>query len=123
MTNEQVTAIILAVLGGGGATVFWVLFKGRELWRVGRIDSEARTIRNCVKWAERESQRAERYADLLDYWRSRAGELEYIILTAPGLGRAALPTRAPLPPDPEREYQREMRELVDDKEPPATKRR
>lgn len=107
--NERVSGILAIILSTGFAAVLWVIFKGRDLWRTGAQASEAKAIKNLERWAEREEARAERALGLLDYWRTRAAELEYIIITE--LGRDRLPPRLPLPPDPSRVGYSQIQEL------------
>ena len=107
--RDNISGIIAAVLSTGFAAVLWVVFKGRDLWRTGAQASEAKTLRNLERWAEREQDRAERCLDLLDYWRTRSAELEYIVITQ--LGYDKLPARRPLPPDPDKEPRAAVVEL------------
>ena len=91
------------ILAPGAAGFVWALFKGIDLWRNGTSAREARAIKNITDWSERESWNKERALDALDYWRTYAGTLEYIVITK--LGPSHLPIRPPLPPDPPRRSQ------------------
>lgn len=88
------------ILAPGAAGLVWVVFKGTDLWRNGTAAQEARAIRNLEKYADRESFRADRNADLVDYYRDRVGVLEWVIRNE--LGPDKVPARLPLPPMPAR---------------------
>lgn len=101
---------LTVVLAPGAAGFVWVVFKGLDLWRNGTAAQEARAISNLEKYAEREAGRADRNADLADYYRNWAGTLEWVIITTPGLGPGALPPKPPLPePKPRPEVLRNRR--------------
>lgn len=101
---------LTVILAPGAAGFVWVLFKGSDLWRNNTSAQEARAIKNLERYAERESYRADRNQDLLDYYRAWAGSLEWIIRTTPGMGPDKLPTRPPLPePAPRPQSSRDRR--------------
>lgn len=99
---NNVPGWLAVILAPGAAGFVWVVFKGIDLMRNGTAAQEARAIGNLEKFAERESYRADRNQDLLDYYRSWAGTLEWVIRTAPGMGPEAIPVRPPLPEPPPR---------------------
>jgi hypothetical protein len=96
----NVPAWLTVILAPGAAGFVWAVFKGIDLWRNGTATQEARAIKNISDYAERESYRADRNQDLLDYYRSYAGTLEWIIRVQ--LGPEALPLKPPLPEPPPR---------------------
>jgi hypothetical protein len=98
----NIPAWLAVILAPGAAGFVWVLFKGIDLMRNGTATQEARAIKNISNYADRESHRADRNQDLLDYYRSWAGTLEWVIRTTPGMGPELIPTRPPLPEPPPR---------------------
>lgn len=97
---NNVPGWLAVILAPGAAGFVWVVFKGIDLWRNGTAAQEARAIGNLEKFAERESFRADRNQDLLDYYRSWAGTLEWTIRVK--LGPEQIPERPALPPPPPR---------------------
>jgi hypothetical protein len=93
---------LTVILAPGAAGFVWVLFKGLDLWRNNTSAQEARAIKNLERYAEREAYRADRNQDLLDYYRNRAGHLEWVIRTTPGMGPDMVPPAPPLPEPPPR---------------------
>lgn len=99
---NEVSGVIIALLSVGGATFLATLFKGVQQWRNGAQASEARAIVNLERYrdeadarAEREANRADRNQELIDFWRTRAGDLEFIVSRE--LGKDAVPPLPPLP--------------------------
>lgn len=90
------------ILAPGGAAFVWYLAKAIDLIRHGAQVSEARAIKNLERFAEREATRADRLADLVDYWRLYAADCVYAIATHPELGPDSVPKRRTEPPQPPR---------------------
>lgn len=90
------------ILSAGGAAFLLAVFQGLKLWRDGTESREQNAIKGLERWRQQADDRADRYqresewrAVLVDYWRSRAGTLEY------ELGRTGKPV-PPAPPVPTR---------------------
>lgn len=99
---NEVSGILIALLSVGGATFLATLFKGVQQWRNGAQASEARAIVNLEKYrneadarAERAEIRADRNQELIEFWRTRAGDLEFIIVREQG--KDAVPPLPALP--------------------------
>lgn len=97
-------AVLVAVFSVGGAGVIATVFKGINGWRAGAARTEARAIQNLERYRDDADWRASVAShlaaynhDLAEYWRDRAGNAEYLIRTAEGLGPSSVPVAGPIP--------------------------
>lgn len=104
------------LLGGIGMAIF-ALFKGASLWRSGTRTKERDAIEEQRRWHQAlvdRAERAERQMEwkdrIIDWLRSRIGDLEYVIRR--DLGPDAVPE--PRNPYPVRPAELEREEVVVD---------
>ena len=94
------------LLGAGGAGAITAALSGIKMLKEQASKRTERAIEQMEKWKNDAVLDAEWYQDLADYWRSRAGDVEYAARSA-----TALPVIIPDPkPMPVRPPQQRMQE-------------
>ncbi|TCB97590.1 hypothetical protein E0H26_11780 [Micromonospora zingiberis] len=90
-TSEVITAVIAALLGGGGLAFLQAVFSGIGSLRQGARAHERESVRDLSKARDAADDRAARAEADRDFWRNVAGGYAY------QLRRAG---EEPIPPDP-----------------------
>ncbi|GIJ42636.1 hypothetical protein [Micromonospora andamanensis] len=102
-TSEVITAVIAALLGGGGLATIQALFSGVGSLRRGARAHERESVRDLARARDRADDRAARAESDRDYWRQVAGGYAY---------QLRLAGTEPIPPDPVPPSERDRIERV-----------
>lgn len=89
--------ILTLLLGGGAVATIGAFFQGIKSLQNGARAREKETVSSLVKQRKEAWQDRDYANDMLDYWRNRAGIVEYYALR----GGVELPPRPPEPIKPE----------------------
>ena len=87
-----------ALLGGGLVATIGAVFSGIKMLREQGTTRAKGAIADMERWRAAALVDAEYYLDLADYWRDRAGSVEF----AARVGGVDLPAPKPLPERPKR---------------------
>lgn len=87
------------ILGGGGVAFLACLYQGAKMFRDGTDKRITRDMANLEKRIAEAREDADFYQEEADYWRTRAGRLEYVVLKH-GL-QNEVPPPPPLPERPQ----------------------
>ncbi|GGM14395.1 hypothetical protein [Micromonospora yangpuensis] len=90
-TSEVVTAVIAALLGGGGLAFLQALFSGIGSLRSGARAHERESVQDLARARDKADERANRAETDRDFWRNTAGGYAY---------QLRLRGAEPNPPDP-----------------------
>lgn len=79
MSEETVRAIVLALLGTGGATFVWTVVKSFIAWRNSAEGREDKAVARLEQFEKdcREQLQSER--EWGSYWQRRSGQAEYLL--------------------------------------------
>ncbi|WFE41964.1 hypothetical protein [Micromonospora sp. WMMD998] len=76
-TSEVVTAVIAALLGGGGLAFIQAVFSGVSSLRQGARAHERESVQDLARARDKADERANRAESDRDYWRNIAGGYAY----------------------------------------------
>ena len=93
-TSEVITAVIGALLGGGGLAFIQALFTGIGSLKQGARAHERESVQDLARARDKADDRADRAETDRDYWRNVAGGYAYQLRLA---GVAPVPAD-PVPP-------------------------
>jgi hypothetical protein len=97
------TSILIALFSAGGVAFLTACYRAFRDWREGTWKRRDSAVADLEKWRRDADDAREWEALQHQWWRGRAGRLEYVILT--NLGQDALPEKEPYPTRPVSEHE------------------